>query len=397
LRDAILLAAPGDTVNFASGVTGTIALTTGELVFGKNLTITGPGANILTVSGNNASRVFHITAGTSQISNLRIANGHTSSGGGGILLNSGSLSLNNCAVAACYAAGDGGATGGGGILALGSTTLSLVGSTLSGNSTPDYGGGLYLFNGASATLVNSTVSGNSTLDAFSDGGGGGIYVINGSTLDVTASTIANNSSASVGGGVYKGFNGTATFRNSLVAGNSAPGAPDCKGPFVSAGYNLIGNSTGSTGFGSTGDQLNVSPVIGPLADNGGPTFTHALLAGSPAVDKGNCFGVTTDQRGSVRPYDNASIPNASGGDGSDIGAFEVQAPSGPLLTIARSGSGVVIAWPSPSTGFVLQQNTSGVSSANWSTILTTPNDDGTTKTLIINPPTGNQFYRLFHQ
>jgi hypothetical protein len=195
-----------------------------------------------------------------------------------------------------------------------------------------------------------------------------------------------------GGGIYR-YQGTVTLGDTLVAGNTAPSGPDCMGTFVSSGYNLIGNSSGSTGFGATGDQLNLNPLLGPLTDNGGPTLTHALLTGSPAIDQGVSNGLTTDQRRLPRPYDFPSIPNASGGDGSDIGAFEAQAPGGPLLTIAESGNGVVISWLSPSTGFVLQENTSA-DSANWNNVLTTPNDDGTTKSVTVNPATENRFYRL---
>src|SRR5262249_48170026 len=149
LRQTISDASPveGDTITFHPSVTGTITLTSGELVIGKSMTINGPGAKVLTISGNNASRVFHITGGSSLISGLHIANGNTSGAGGGILMDAGTLNLNYCTVAACYA---GYTSGGGGIFLGGSANLSLVGSTISGNSTPDYGGGIYLFNGAYA-------------------------------------------------------------------------------------------------------------------------------------------------------------------------------------------------------------------------------------------------------
>jgi hypothetical protein len=387
LRRAILDASPGDTITFGPNVTGSIVLTSGELPIGTNLTVNGPGAKVLTISGNNASRVFHITGGSSVISGLRIANGNTSGAGGGILVDAGTLNLTGCTVAACYA---GYAVGGGGIFLGSAASLSLVGSTVSGNSTPDYGGGLYLFNGAQAFVLNSTISGNSTLDGTDAGWGGGIFVqSSGSTLQMFSSTVANNSSVNAGGGIYR-YQGTVTLANTLVAGNSAPSGPDCKGTFVSGGYNLIGNSSGSTGFGSTGDQLNVNPMIGPLADNGGPTFTHALLTGSPAIDKGKSFGVTTDQRGLPRPFDFANIANASGGDGSDIGASEVQPP---LLTIKRSGGGVVISWPSPSTGFVLQQ-TSTLTPPNWVSVSQTPADNGITRSVLLPASSASLFFRL---
>ncbi|MBK9164228.1 MAG: carboxypeptidase regulatory-like domain-containing protein [Acidobacteria bacterium] len=121
-------------------------------------------------------------------------------------------------------------------------------------------------------------------------------------------------------------------------------------------YNLIGIIDDSSGLNSSPNiwgtaSAPLDPVIGPLQNNGGPTFTRALLTGSPAQDKGNSPGVITDQRGYARPHDNASIANS--GDGSDIGAYEMLAPSstsvsisGQVLTSAGKGgqaiSGVTI-------------------------------------------------------
>jgi len=395
LRQAILDSSPveADRITFAPNVTGVITLTSGELLIGKGVGIYGPGANVLTISGNNASRVFHVTSAGGVIDDLRIANGRTSAGGGGILIENSDLNVDYCTIAGCYAQGaDAAETGGGGIAVVGSSHLRMSSSTLSSNTTPFYGGGIYAFNGASALAFNSTISGNRTLDGSSgEAWGGGVYAANGSILTISGSTIASNSSASAGGGIYKGFNGTVTVANSLIAGNSAPGAPDCKGTFVSSGYNLIGNSSGSTGFGVPGDQLNVNPLLGPLADNGGPTFTHALLTGSPAIDKGKSFGViTTDQRGHFRPYDFTSIPNASGGDGSDIGAFEV---SPPVLSIVRAGSKVVVSWPAGDTGYTLEGKPNLSPSTAWAAVPGTV-VVGSQNTLTVAAPTGNKLYRL---
>src|SRR5262249_46792009 len=108
LRDAIAkAAASGDTINFS--VTGVITLTNGELSIGKNLTITGPGANVLAVDGNASSRVFHILAGmTVTISNLAVQNGKVPSdllGGGGILNENATLTLDKCAITGNIAGG----------------------------------------------------------------------------------------------------------------------------------------------------------------------------------------------------------------------------------------------------------------------------------------------------
>jgi len=95
----------------------------------------------------------------------------------------------------------------------------------------------------------------------------------------------------------------------------------------------------------------IDPVVGVLQDNGGPAFTHALKPGSPAIDKGISNGLATDQRGAPRPFDYAPVANASGGDGSDIGAFESGTPQ---LSIQADGPNVVLSWPGYYGGFTLQ-------------------------------------------
>src|SRR5207249_303601 len=135
-----------------------------------------------------------------------------------------------------------------------------------------------------------------------------------------------------GGGVRSTADTTLNVGNTIIAGNGAfvGGGADVFGAFTSQGYNLIGNGDGSSGFTSPGDQVGngdavLNPQLSALANNGGLTDTMALLAGSPAIDQGNGFGLTTDQRGQKRPFDQPGIPNATAG-GSDIGAYERQAP-----------------------------------------------------------------------
>ena len=202
------------------------------------------------------------------------------------------------------------------------------------------GGGIFVDGsaGGDISVINTTIAGN----VAENGRGGGIY--NSSTqLRVTNSTITGNVSEfkesrpedsynNGGGGIFNtsppGFGqAITTIQNSIVAGNTGPTGPDVTGTFVSNGYNIVGNTANSTGFGKTGDQLNVNPLLDPNGpqDNGGATLTIALRPGSPAIDKGKSANVTTDQRGFLRPFDDPSIPNAAGGDGADIGAYEANA------------------------------------------------------------------------
>ena len=186
------------------------------------------------------------------------------------------------------------------------------------------------------TITNSTISGNTA----NGGNGGGI--VNAGTTTLTSSTIAGNSATGGAGGGIHNFSGTVTVRNSIIALNTASSAPDFNGALTSQGFNLIGNSSGATispvqftdQIGTAGSPID--PLLSAGQDNGGPTYTRALLPGSPALDKGDSGGLTTDQRGFPRPIDLGSIANANGGDGSDIGAFEMQAT--PVLIPGTSPS-----------------------------------------------------------
>jgi hypothetical protein len=161
--------------------------------------------------------------------------------------------------------------------------------------------------GAKLTLSNLTVAAGSSTS------GGGIF--NSGTLEVSNSTF---SGIRANGGGINEWLGTATLKNTIVT--NSPSGGNCLGTITNGGYNL--DSGTSCGFPT--ENSSKDPLLGSLADNGGPTKTHALLAGSPAIDKDNSFGESTDQRGLPRPSDFVGIPDASGGDSSDIGAFELQ-------------------------------------------------------------------------
>ena len=313
LRQAIAIAASGDTINFSLPANSAITLTSGELLINKNLTISGPGADLVSVQRSAGNfRIFEIASGSQvTISGLTMANGNAASGGG-IYNNGGTLTVSNSTLS-----GNDSGNGGGGIHNLG--TLTLTNSTISGNSA-SFGGGIY--NGGNpATITNCTISGNTATS-----GGGSVFAS--ATLTITNSTISGNSTAGQGGGIAQSNSAMINVRNTIIAKNTAASGPDFSGTLTSQGYNMIGNTSGmniAAGSDTTGNQLNVDPVLGPLQNNGGPTFTHALLSSSTAIDGGNSSGSNTDQRGFARAVDSPSFPNASGGDGSDIGAYEVQA------------------------------------------------------------------------
>ena len=263
----------------------------------------GPGANVLTVSGNGAYGVFDVESGAITISGLTIDDGSSRRSGGGIE-NDATLSLTNCAITNNSAASNGGGIDNQG-------TLTLTDSTVAGNSATDNGGGIE--NDGTILLVNSTIANDSAQI------GGGIN--NTSAMTSINSTVADNSAGSSGGGVDS--SGTTSIANTIIAYNTlnvGGSSSDFSGTVTTdPGYNLIGDSSGSSGFTQSSDLLNVDPLLSSLGYYGGPTETLALLPGSPAIDAGsnalasvNGNALTTDQRGLARIV-NGTV---------DMGAFE---------------------------------------------------------------------------
>jgi fibronectin-binding autotransporter adhesin len=369
LRQTILDAYPSEaTVTFAAHVTNLIGLTSGELSLNKSLNIFGPGAKELSVSGNKSNRVFHLTGGNLLLSGLTIANGSEIEGGG-IRVDGGDHIISSCQVVRNAATGPFG-FGGGGLLLTGNASLSVWDSSILHNEAGYTGGGIYHRSSNALSIINCTIASNRVIHPPQIGyppHGGGI-TLNYGVLNIYDSTLASNTATRFSGGIDNSFNpkGTANIYNSIVAGNSATQYPDVAGPFTSAGYNLIGNTNGSTGFGVTGDQIGVNPSLGALADYGGPTLTMALRAGSPAIDQGKSFGATIDQRGFPRPLDDSSITNASGGDGADIGAFEVD-PSFRIVDVQRVGADVALNLTTVLGRNYRAEYTNNLAPGNWTT------------------------------
>ena len=496
LRAALASAANGDTID-ATGVSGTILLTTGELLITNSLSINGPGPASLTIDGNfptTTNSVFNVqkdltNGATVTLSGLTITNGYASDGGG-IHNYQSALTVSNCIVSGNFASICGGGifsyggpsgnarltiinssiTGnsaylGGGIDVngeAGSITLTLLGSmissntaagpvgggaikndgspsgsattlitncTLNGNSSAGNGGAIQndgVQGSATLIVVNSTLSGNSVSGngrggaIFNDGGVGG-----NSTVTLINATVSSNSAGSVGGGICNGgFNGggtttlillsstlssnsasaIGTIYNSgtlqvgntiLNTGGSGSNISHFSGTVISQGFNISSDSFGGFLTNAT-DQTNINPLLGPLQDNGGPVFTHALLAGSPATDKGkNLSGAATDSRGFPRTFDDPAIANAAGGDGTDIGAYEAFALR--ITAVEQLGDALRLSFTSlPGMNYELQNRTDLIS--GWNSILGSIPGNGsiaqTTVTNLVSQP--QQFYRI-HQ
>ena len=262
-----------------------------------------------TVSGNTASiRAGGIAnqANTMTINNSTIIGNTVTAGDGGGIDNEDTgalLTITNSTVSGNMATGEGG-----GILNLTDAILVLNDSTVSGNSAGGNGGGIAGQLGTTITVNNSTVSGNSA-----GGDGGGTFNrFNSVTLILNNSTLSGNSAGGSGGGI-NGDAGTVTLKNTIVA--NSPSGGDCSGIITSLGHNL--DSDGSCGLAATGDLSSTDPLLGPLENNHGPTLTHRLLGGSPAINAGSpdCPPPATDQRGITRPQEAVC----------DIGAVEVKA------------------------------------------------------------------------
>ena len=415
LRQAILDATPDETITFASDLIGqTVVLTSGELVVDKGLVIQGPSATQLAISGGHVSRVFRVDPYSSGISvmisglTIKDGNGADLLAGGGVY-NSGVLTLDECVISGnsvnwadswgqsffAYGGGifnDGALTlnrctvkdnqvtadeawamgGGGGILNYLEAALTVNDSTLSGNTVAGCyaeGGAIMDFFGT-VTLNNCTISGNTATGSAVAYGGG---------LDNAGSMVLNNCTVcenlaiaprAAGGG--SGRNGPLKLNNCIVARNSAAyGADlspdsDAYGPAIAGnGRNLVGVADGVSGLQGTeivGTAATpADPVVGPLKDNGGITMTHALLAGSPAINAGSnseAASLANDQRGE-------GFQRIAGG-GVDLGAFEVQtACEPPHVVITGPACGTVFAVGSPVVLTGIFDRTNGPHSAFW--------------------------------
>lgn len=282
----------------------------GDYNITQSLIIDGGGT---TFDAASLDRVFHVSGASTVVTlrNMWLRGGRGVEGGGGILIDDGAtVNLENVTISGCLAS----AEDGGGIKVIEGGTLNMINCTISGNSTAVHGGGIAIDDGqAHAVITNCTITGNQP--GFSN----------------TTAGIHNT--------------GSCTLRNTIVSGNGSASddLPSITGTFTSNGYNIIDNLgkvagnpiiTATTGdqFGTSASPLTASVHLGTLQNNGGLVPTHELQTSSIAIDQGHSSGSTTDARGLTRPCDLPTIANATGGDGGDVGAFEVQGTCGEANT-----------------------------------------------------------------
>ena len=324
-------------------------------------------SNNASTAGNGGGGIFISSGGTASLTNTLVAGNSVASFGGGIrtlgtlvmrdsrlqgnaggpgggLLTSGTTTIARTAVGGNFSTGEGGG------IAVSGGTFSLSESTVSDNRAGggSSGGGIAVASGAggaggTARLTNVTVTGNQAAR------GGGLSVVGGSSLSavLTNVTITRNW-AEQGSGVYTLPSGSGApaieFSGSLLADNN--GGENCLavGPLTSRGHNLDdGRTCGFTPATDGGtDLVGTNPSLAPLANNGGPTLTHALLVGSPAIDAGGIAGCpAADQRGQARPVDG----DADGSAACDIGAFEFVPVLAPTSTPTQAPTATPTATP----------------------------------------------------
>jgi hypothetical protein len=332
LRGAIVAANAAADADAITVPAGTYTLTrasasgdasTGDLDITDELTITGAGARATIVAGGPApydDRIFANYSGAKTT-----ITGLTITGGNAGVYNEGDLTLERVAVT-----GNNTTEGVGGGIYSNKGTLNLTDSTVSGNSAMAVGGVAQI--GGTVNITNTTISGNKgtriggVVSADNDGN---------TTMNILNLTIANNESERLGGGIVTQLGAAVLVKNTIVAGNSIDNcnAAQYGGIIYSQGNNI--SSDDSCDFTKLTDKQNTNPLLGPLQNNGGPTDTHALLPGSPAVDAANAKACPDrDQRGVVR-----KDGDKNGTVVCDIGAFERNDLSPPKVNITSPTDG----------------------------------------------------------
>jgi hypothetical protein len=316
LRYAATYAPNNSTITFAPGLSGqTITLTGGQIALNQNLVIDGSSLSTpVVLNGNSISNIFAVAASaTVTLNSLVLKNGNAGSGVtyGGAITDSGALSLNNCTLSSNTA------YYGGAIFNNHGALLTLSGCTLSGNSAV-YGAGIYSYNDCfitNCTVANNTASSEGTLiNAFG-------------LLNLLQCTVSSNSAGQGDGGIDN--LGPAIVDNSILANNGIDLVNFANSQVTFFGTDILLSGVNNGTVVPDGTIISLDPMLGPLANNGGPTLTMLPHPGSPAINAGltsDAAGIPYDQRG-------PGFPRVVG-PAVDVGAVEVQTIIGtsPLLT-----------------------------------------------------------------
>lgn len=274
----------------------------GDLDLADSVSIEGAGARSTVIDADGIDRVFDVGNVAAAILDVTLRGGDAGGGNGGGIRNGGTLTVARCAIEGSAAGGPGGGV-------RNDNDIFILDSTLTGNMTSDHGGGMD--DHGTSFLENVTVSGNTVNGG---GAGGGLYNLGGTAMTVRSSTIVGNSS---GAGTALHNGGNTTVANVLLVGS-------CDGGVATSSGGSLESPGDSCGLDAPSDQVDVAdPALGPLADNGGGTDTHALLAPGPAIDAGETtLCPDFDQRGEARPFDGDHDGTAD----CDVGAFEYRLP-----------------------------------------------------------------------
>jgi predicted outer membrane repeat protein len=346
----------GGTITFACGGPATITFTNQKRI---NVAVAIAGGNNVTLSGGDTTRLFNITSGASlTLQQITLTNGNAGSGNGGALFNRGTLVIQDSVVRNSQA------QRGGGIYLQTGSNLTVTRSVFTGNSAAVTGGAIEVkradaiistsmisqnnavfgggvFNALGTTVMTRTTVNNNTATAGAgvNNNQGAMWLANvtisnnsataggagmGNSGEMTLSFVTfSGNSASFAGGIYHyGFNAGQTLTISNTILDAGLGGQNCYVPpgsataITTAGFNISSDASCTSSLTRPSDQNNVDPLLGPLANNGGATLTHFPEAGSPARNRGRCFGVAIDQRGVARPL----------GPACDIGSVESLQP-----------------------------------------------------------------------
>jgi CSLREA domain-containing protein len=349
--DACTAGTGADTIPLAAGTyslsvpgAGEDAAATGDLDITDTagLAING-NAGGTTVNGSGIDGVFEILTNASASLDRLTITGGTRAHGGGVeaQLPGAKATITNSTLTNNTATFTGGAIDV--FSPAAAATVTLINSTVSGNTAPNTGnngsgGGINVEDNAVFNATNSTISGNSAVV-----NGGGMFVQTTATANLLSSTITANTAANGGGTFQTAANAVLNLKGSILAGNTATTAgPDCRGAgsVNSQGNNLIGSTSGCTITPQGSDITGKNPLLGPLADNGGPTQTHALAANSPAINKGPADAPPTDQRGVPR--------------NPDIGAYEYVTCRGVVVNRVGTNGTDSLTGTAAADGFLLQ-------------------------------------------